>query len=112
MTDLVRGSVVWFNGDPVAGREQGGRRPGLVVASNGYLARATTLVIVVPVTTVDRGWPNHIRLDGALDLDRASYAMTEHVRTISRDRVSGTAGQVDAATLGAVDRWLKVFLDL
>lgn len=50
-----RGSVVWVSLDPVNGREQSGRRPVVVVASDAYVAVVTTLVIAVPVTTVGRG---------------------------------------------------------
>lgn len=111
MTELSRGTVVWFRADPVSGREQGGHRPALVVASDGYLAAATSLAIVLPVTTVDRAWPNHVRLRGAVALDRPSFAMTEQPRTIDRGRITSGAGVVDAETLADVDRWLRLFLD-
>lgn len=58
-----RGSVVWAVLDPASGREQARRRPVVVVAAEDYLDAVTTLV-VVPVTTVDRGWPNHVLLRG------------------------------------------------
>jgi len=113
MTGLVRGSVVWVDFSPTLSREQTGRRPALVVASTPYLETATTLAIVVPVTTIDRGWPNHIRLRGpSLGLDQPSYAMTEQPRTLDRARIVGSAGVVDAATLREVDVWLRDFLDL
>ena len=112
MTDLRRGAVVWFNADPVRGREQGGHRPGLVIASDGYLRTATTLTIVLPVTTTDRAWPNHVRLQGDLELEQASFAMTEQPRTIDRARVTSVAGHVDAETMHQIDRWLRVFVGL
>lgn len=109
---LVTGDVVWAVMEPVRGREQGGHRPALVVASDDYLEVVDTLVIIVPVTTVDRGWPNHIRLSGPTGLDTASWAMTEQVRTISRRRVTRRSGLVDDGCLHAVRRWLADFLDL
>lgn len=109
---LVRGSVAWAQLSPAFGREQSGRRPVLVVASRGYLDVVTSLVVVVPVTGVDRGWPNHVRLCGDHGLDRPSWAMTEQVRTMSRDRLRGAAGVVDDATLADVDVHLRDFLDL
>ena len=84
----------------------------MVVASDDYLGAVTTLVIVVPVTSVDRGWPNHVLLQGRTGLDRPSWAMTEQPRTIDRGRVRGVAGQVDAATAAAVDVHLRDFLGL
>lgn len=105
--------VVWAELDPVRGREQAGRRPALVVASDLYLEQADTLAIIVPVTTTDRRWPNHVRLEGAgLALDRPSFAMTEQPRTITRDRLIDFAGAVDAATMNEVDGWIRDFLAL
>jgi len=109
---LSRGSVVWADLSPTRGREQSGERPVLVVASRGYLATVTTLVVVLPVTTVDRGWPNHVPLRGAHRLGRPSWAMTEQLRTIARDRISDVVGLVDDATISDVDVYLRDVLDL
>ncbi len=108
---LAPGDVVWVQPEIAVGREQSGRRPALVVAGPGYLEVVDTLVLVVPITTVDRGWPNHIEVVGA-DLQQRSWAMSEQIRTISRERVVGRAGRANAATLAAVRTWLADFLDL
>ena len=110
--DLAPGVVAWAALEPVRGREQGGRCPVLVVASAGYLDAVTTLVIVLPITTTDRGWPNHVRVEGSSGLDRPSWVMTEQPRTLSRDRLTGVAGEVSIDCLGAVRTWLGDFLDL
>jgi len=111
--ELRRGQVVWVELDPTRGREQSGRRPALVVASDLYLAQADTLVIVVPATTVDRSWPNHVPLRGpGLELAHPTFAMTEQPRTLSRERVVGVAGVVDVATMREVDLWLRDVLGL
>ena len=113
MTTLRRGDVVWADLDPTRGREQSGRRPVLVIASDLFLEQADSLAIVVPVSSVDRGWPNHVRLRGpALTLPRATFALTEQPRTITRDRITGALGQVDVATMREVDLWLRDFLGL
>lgn len=113
MSELHRGDVLWAEPDPVRGREQSGRRPALVVASDLYLEQADSLAIIVPATTTDRGWPNHIRLRGpGLRLSRPTFAMTEQPRTITRDRLVGTLGTVDATTMREVDGWLRDFLAL
>lgn len=78
---LIRGSVAWADLSLTQGREQAGRRPVVVVASRGYLSTITALAIVLPVTTVDRGLPNHVPLRGSPGLGRPSWAMTEQVRT-------------------------------
>ena len=104
--------MVWAVLDPTRGREQAGRRPVVVVAAEDYLDVVTTLVIVVPVTTVDRGWPNHVPLRGEVGLERDSWAMTEQPRTIDRARMRAVAGRVDAATAAEIDVWLGDFLGL
>jgi len=105
--------VVWTELDPVRGREQAGRRPALVVASDLYLEQADTLAIIVPATTNDRGWPNHVLLRGPqVSLPQPTFAMTEQPRTITRERLFEVLGVVDAATMRDVDGWLRDFLAL
>lgn len=103
---------MWAEPDPTVGREQDGRRPFLIVASDDYLRIVTTLVLAVPVTTTDRGWANHVPLTGPFGLSSLSWAMTEQVRVLSRERLTQVAGHVDADTLEAVAVWLRDFLAL
>ncbi|WP_448002391.1 type II toxin-antitoxin system PemK/MazF family toxin [Agromyces bauzanensis] len=110
--ELAPGVIAWAALVPVRGREQGGHRPVLVIASAGYLDAVTTLVIALPITTTDRGWPNHIRVDGPSGLDRPSWIMTEQPRTLSRDRLMRVAGQISTDCLTSVRSWLGDFLDL
>ncbi|WP_422934596.1 type II toxin-antitoxin system PemK/MazF family toxin [Sinomonas sp. P47F7] len=113
MPDVGRGEVVWVDLDPTKGSEQAGRRPALVVSGNDYNASIPRVIIVLPVTTRDRGLPHHILLEGpALNLKQASFAMTEQPRTIDRERITGTAGAADEVTMSRVDVWLRDFLDL
>src|SRR5699024_6808057 len=111
MSELHRGDVVWAELDPVRGREQSGRRPALVVASDLFLEQADTLAIVLPATTTDRAWPNHVLLRGPrLGLSRPTFAVTEQPRIVTRDRLVAGLGTVDAATMRDVDGWLRDFL--
>jgi mRNA interferase MazF len=109
---LAPGAVAWASLEPVRGLEQGGHRPVLVVASAGYLDAVSTLALVVPVTTTDRGWPNHVPVVGNTGLRSASWAMTEQVRTISRHRIDRVSGAVSGVCLGEIRVWLADFLDL
>ena len=111
MIEIDPGDLVWVSPDVTVGREQSGRRPALVVAGEGYLATVDTFAIVVPMTSVKRGWPNHVIVSGGA-LPNDSWAMTEQVRTVSRERIVGRAGRADAATLRAVRMWIGDFLDL
>lgn len=110
MTAPQPGSVLWAWIDPTTGREQAGRRPVVVISSAAYLDVVTTLVIAVPVTTTDRGWPHHVPLTGAVGL--AGFAMTEQPRTVSRERLGDVLGAVDDACLHRIRTWVGDFLDL
>jgi len=110
--DLRQGDVVWAVPDPAVGREQAGRRPAVVVASDDYLEQVTRLAVVVPVTRTDRGWPNHVTLTGDTGLPADSFAMTEQIRTIDRRRVQRVTGRVDTDTQAAINQWLGDFLGI
>lgn len=113
MPELFCGQVVWVNLSPVVGSEQAGHRPAVIVSGNDYLASVPNVVIVVPVTTRNRGLPNHVRLRDIPGLaERGSYAMTEQPRTIDRRRITKRAGGVGAETLREIRSWLTDFLDL
>jgi len=106
-----RGGILWVDLSPAQGREQQGCRPALVICNDDYLLAVPELVIVVPLTSVDRGWPHHVAVSGPrTGLSKASFAMTEQPRTISRHRVVRQSGRADPATLEQVSRWLRDFL--
>lgn len=110
---LFCGQVVWVNLSRVVGSEQAGHRPAVVISSNDYLASVPNVVIVVPVTTRDRGLPHHVRLGRVPGLAEGdSFAMTEQPRTVDRRRITKHAGEVDGATLEEIRSWLVDFLEL
>lgn len=108
--ELRPGQIWWAAPETAVGREQAGRRPVLVIANEEYLAAVTTLALVVPITSTDRAWPNHVPLTGGHGLVRRSFAMAEQVRVISRRRMVQHAGDVDVATLATVRRWVIDFV--
>ena len=74
-------------------REQAGKRPALVISTNGFNKSRADLVVVVPITSKDKGIPWHVPLQppegGGEDQE------FHHVR-------SGSIGltRPDSATLG------------
>lgn len=102
--------VAWCDLDPVVGREQGGRRPCVVVSSRDFSDVVTRLVLAVPCTTRDRGWVNHVALRGPTGLTAPTYALTEQVRSVGLQRIRAVAGHVDEASLSEITRWLRVWL--
>ena len=79
------------------------------MASSGYLDVIDQLALAVPITSIDRGWPNHVALAG---LGRPSFAMTEQLRPVSRSRMHGLVGVATTVELAQVRGWLGDFLDL
>jgi mRNA interferase MazF len=57
------GHVIKIDLDPVAGHEQGGWRPAIVLSPNPYNGK-TSLVVAVPVTNQVKGYPFEVRLPG------------------------------------------------
>jgi len=112
LAGLAPGVVAWAYLEPVQGREQGGRRPVVVISSAEYLELVTTLVAVIPVTTNYRGWDNHVSLSGDTGLNQPSWAMTEQIRTISRSRITQITGKTDEKCLRECKQWIRDFFDL
>ena len=105
-----RQGEVWLADlDPVAGHEQAGRRPVLIVSVDTFSAAAHELVIVVPITTTDRGLMLDVRIEppegGG---DRIAFAMPYQVRTVSHSRLSSRRGTVTDKTLGDVLSRLRI----
>ncbi len=105
------GRSCWCDLDPPVGREQGGRRPCVVISSTDFSDVIDDGDRVVPCTT--RG----PRLDQSHPTDRAdtgltptTYAITEQPRTMSSRRVVGLAGHVDNECLAEIMRWVGVWL--
>jgi mRNA interferase MazF len=92
--------------DPVAPGEQGGTRPTLVVSTTAFNAWPVGLVLVVPLTTRERGFAHHVAVDAG-ELERASFAMPEYVRSVSQRRLRRRLGTAAPATVTAVDDWLR-----
>lgn len=92
--------------DPVGPDEQGGTRPVLVVSTDAFDAWPVGLVIVVPITTGDRGFAHHVLVAGG-GLDRPSFAVPEYVRSVSQRRLRRRIGTAEDSTLVTVDDWLR-----
>ena len=110
MIALETGSIVWAELGEGVGREQGGRRPVVVISSVDHRSLVPDLVAVVPATRVDRGWPNHVELLGETGLKTRTFAMTEQPRAISRERIHGYAGTISAACLSEIATWVDDWL--
>ena len=114
MAALDRGSVVLVKLDPVAGHEQAGTRPCVVVSPPEVNdAMRFPLIAVVPLTRTPGGgilYPRIPRKGAGLTAD--SYALTDQVRSIDKVRVARVFGRVADEQMAAVDDGLRAFLGL
>jgi mRNA interferase MazF len=108
-----RGDVWLVDLDPTQGHEQAGTRPALVVSAERFNRSRAGLVVVVPLTTRERGIPLHVTVEPPEGGVRTrSYAKVEDVRSISIDRLQRQWGSVERRTLEAVADRLRILLDL
>lgn len=105
-----QGEVWWAEPTPTLGREQDGRRPVVIVSGIEYHDSVTMLALTVPVTTHDRNWPNHIALAGEHGLAYPSWAMTEQIRVLARQRLRTRAGIILPECLDEIRRWIADYL--
>lgn len=57
-----QGDIILLKFDPQAGHEQKGRRPACVISNNTF-NNFTSLAIVCPITSTNKGFPLHVALD-------------------------------------------------
>jgi mRNA interferase MazF len=110
----LRGEVRVVDLDPTRGHEQAKARPCIVVSDDRFNRSASGLVVVVPLTTVGRGIPWHVRVDqDDGGVRQESWAMTDQVRAVSRDRLIGDPwGRVSSGVMAAIEERLRLLLGL
>jgi mRNA interferase MazF len=79
LTDLEAGDLIWIDFDPRLGREQGGRRPALVVSSAPFW-QASRLAIVCPITSKVRPFESSVVLPKGLPI--SGEVLTSHIRSV------------------------------
>ncbi|MEV0613306.1 type II toxin-antitoxin system PemK/MazF family toxin [Nonomuraea sp. NPDC050404] len=104
---VIQGEIWFANlGDPI-GREQGYSRPVLVVSNDAFNS-GTPVKIIVPLTTVHRGWDNHVPVPTeGTGLDKPSYAMIEHTRSVSPQRFSKRIGIAPDEVVTEITEWIS-----
>ena len=105
------GDILLCDLNPVAGREQGGIRPVVVVSHQRYSA-IPGLFLAVPMTTRNRNLPHHIQIpaDDETGLKQVSYAMTEQIRALSDERAGRQLGNIGLEALTAMSMYLHLFI--
>jgi mRNA interferase MazF len=99
MAGLLRGEVVWADLDPTLGREQGGRRPVVVISQDVFNERSGTVVALAITSQPQRaGFPLTMELT-SVRLPKQSWVKISQVRTLSTDRLGARIGRVSPEEL-------------
>lgn len=104
------GDVLLAELDPVAGHEQGGRRPVLVLSGPSYNELRNEQLIVAAITSRERGLPFHIPVGTDCGLRMPSWVQSESVRAISAQRVTRHLGRARPETVTEVRNRVISFL--
>lgn len=73
------GHVIKVDLDPVAGHEQGGWRPAIVLSPIAYNGK-TGLVVAVPITNQLKGYPFEVRLPS--DMKTTGVALADQIKNL------------------------------
>jgi mRNA interferase MazF len=85
--------------DPIAGHEQAGTRPVVVISRDAFNAAGWRLCLCIPLSTRDRSSPLHVRVEPPEGGVRAtSFALVDQVRALDRSRLTTRWGAIDPAT--------------
>lgn len=79
MNRFKQGQIVIVNLDPIAGHEQGGKRPAVVI-SNNIKNQYDNMIMVCPITSHDKKHPFHIRLDSRTRTQ--GVILCNHIRSL------------------------------
>ena len=113
MENPDRGEIWLVNLNPVRGHEQAGYRPGLIVSVDGFNHGPAGLVIIVPITSKEKGIVFHVEIKPPESgLSKRSFVKCEDIRSISKERLDRCLGKVSVKTMREVDDRIKILLGL
>ena len=113
MPEPSRGEVWLVDLSPTKGREQSGRRPGLVVSVDLFNHGPAGLVVLLPISTVAKGVPLHVQVNPPEGgLKQRSFVKCEDVRSVAKERLSRRVGAVSPHTMDGVEDRLRILLNL
>jgi len=104
------GDLVWLNFTPHAGREQAGKRPGLVLSPRAYNEKVG-LMLACTITTKSTGYVFEVKLPA--DSPVQGVILSDHVKSVDWQARSATvAGRATDETIADVLAKLKALLQM
>jgi len=114
-TDIRRGDIWWIDWPQGRGSEQGGRRPGVVVQSDGAnRSPYYPNTIAVAVSRQGRDIPFHVRLEASAEngLVTDSFVKCEQVVTLGKEPFESRMGRLTGEDMRRVELALRRVLKL
>jgi mRNA interferase MazF len=112
MAEPRRGEI-WLADLSDSRARAGCRRPVLVLSVDFFNFGPADLVVVLPLTSVERGIPLHVRVrkgDGGVRND--STILCAGIRSVSNDRLIYKWGALSQEAIAEVEDRLRILLDL
>ena len=111
---MRRGEIYFADLSSVIGAETGRRRPVLVVSNEANNQAANIVTVLLITSNVSRIYPFEIALSSRdSGLPKASKALAQQIRTISKERILGRAlGSLNAILMRKAADAMRLHLDL
>lgn len=106
--EIKKGDILWVENGKVTGSEMAGTRPAIVVSNNKANQHSPVVTIVWLKTHECKPLPTHCMVKAY----KLSTAVCENVTSVSTDRISGYIRTATDEEMDAVERCLRIHLDL
>jgi len=94
MARILRGEIRWADLNPVKGREQGGKRPVVIISQDVFNERSGTVIAMAITGQPQRaGFPLTLELSSSI-LPKQSWVKISQVRTLSVERIGDVLNRV------------------
>ena len=112
--EILRGDIFVANLEPIAGSEQGGIRPVLILQNN-ISNKYSPTTIIAPITSKKqtRAYVTNVPISTKESkLKKDSLILCNQIRTIDKKRISKKIGKLDFEIMRKIDLAVKISLDL
>lgn len=96
MAPLLRREIRWADIDPVAqvrGREQGNRRPALILSNDRFNATSSLVIVaLISASQANTNRPHSMQIQSVQMPAQPSWVLVDQIRTLSAERMGDYIG--------------------